>query len=310
MNAPEQLPLPLINREDPIPLNRKAMLVKLTQSRPTMSSRLSTNEEQQVRELLGDGGIKATSNIFTNKDGEVRAVINAHGAIYAFHKANTLPYEDRGARLLPVGHYEQYRDGLRELIDDADTRLKAVMPRYDTLVNSDILWRNQAAQAAGKTPRASLNDYPTAEQFAAAVKTDVRFMPLPDQSHWLFDISPEDKASLDAQLSEASTRARDDLLTRMHDPLIELLEKLKIPAGQPGAIFRDSKVENVLEAVELCRKLAMNDQDVLQACDLVESSFTGYARNPQVLRDSPIVREQTVAKLNDVALKMAAFMGN
>jgi len=91
--------------------------------------------------------------------------------------------------------------------------------------------------------------------------------------------------------------------------LVKLIEKLRIPPGEPGSIFRDTAVENVTEAIDLVRAMAMGDDYILAMCDEMRSAMSGYATNPQVLRESPIVREQTAAKLAAVADRMGIMFG-
>lgn len=292
-------------------LNQKAMLVKLTQRKPRLTKRATSSDEQHIQLELGDKGAKLYSTIFIDKYNPIRQLINSASAVYVYHKDHTLPYIDRGPRLLPVAQYESYRDNVRRLIAEVDTALVRTLPQYDQHVASDITHRNEAAHAAGKPPRAAITDYPTAAQFEESIGSEFFFSPLPDQSHFLFDISPEDRDGLNQQLEAAADAARTDMYARIKDPVKHLLSKLKIPAGEPGSVFRDTAVENVIEAIALVRSLAMGDEQILQMCDEVAASMSGYARNPQILRESPIVREQTVARLAAVADRMGfMFAGN
>ncbi len=292
-------------------LSRKAMLVKLTQRKPRLTKRATSSDEQHIQLELGDKGAKLYSTIFIDKYNAVRQLINSASAVYVYHKDHTLPYIDRGPRLLPVAQYESYRDNVRRLIAEVDAALVNTMPSYDQHVANDILQRNEAAHAAGKPPRAAVTDYPTAAQFEESIGSEFFFSPLPDQSHFLFDVSQEDRDGLNQQLEAAADAARADMYARIKEPVRHLLSKLKIPAGEPGSVFRDTAVENVIEAIALVRSLAMGDEQILQMCDEVATSMSGYARNPQILRDSPIVREQTVARLAAVADRMGfMFAGN
>lgn len=280
-------------------LNQKAMLVRLTISKPSTSKHDSA-AESFTQAQLADQGLRVTSTLFRSKTNPVRGLLNAANAVYTYHRLNTLPYMDRGPRLLPVTNYETYRDNMRRLVGEVDNLRRQVLPDYDKHVQQDI---------AERGARASLTDYPTKDDFDAGLGMQFTFAPLPDKGHFLFDISEEDKAALDAQLNDVVAAARADLYARIEEPLRHLVDKLKIPAGQPGAIFRDSAVENVIEAVKLARTLAMDDENIIRICDDVAAVITtGHAKNPQVLRDSPIVREDTAAKLKAVADKMGFMM--
>lgn len=280
-------------------LNTKAMTVQLSISKPA-TSRRDHGAEVFTQQSLADAGLKVSATLFKERTSPVRQLLNSANAPYVYHKANTLPYIDRGPRLLPVIKYEPYRDEMRKLITEVQSDLQRVMPDYDQHVLDDIKSRGA---------RASVADYPSAREFEDSFRLAFTFAPLPDQSHFLFDVSPEDRAALDNQLGEIAEAARQDMRQRLADPMRHLLAKLRIPAGEPGSVFRDTAVENVFEAVEMVRSLAMGDEDVLSMCDEVAASMAGYASNPQILRDSPIVRERTVAKLDAVASRMAFMFG-
>ena len=276
-------------------LNQRAMLVRLTISKPT-TSRRDAGAEQFAQQSLADAGLRVNATLFREKTNPVRALLNASTAIYHYHTLNTLPYIDRGPRLLPVGNYEKYRDELRRMNTDVQVQLARVLPDYDTHIAADIVSRGS---------RASIGDYPTKEQFETAFAIKFTFSPLPDKSHFLFDIAPEDRDALETQLAEVAEAARADMQQRLAEPLKHLLEKLKKPIGEPGAVFRDSAVNNVTEAVELVRSLAMGDESVLSVCAEVDTAMRGLARNPDMLRESPVVRSDAATRLAAVASKMS-----
>lgn len=304
-----------VTAPEPKALNQKAMSVQLKTSKPTTKF----NDESAARaaqDALGDMGISASTVLFKDNTSVIRHLFNEVNAVYAYHKKNTLPYIDRGPRLLPVSQYETYRDEMRRLIADVDNKLAAILPNYDAYVQADVDFRNRNAEAAGKQGRASVKDYPTAEQFRTSIGLDFHFAPLPDNSHWLFDIDEEDKARLQTQAADTYNTALADMRKRIEDPLSKLVEALRVPAGQKDevtgkrlGIFRDTKITNVADAVANVKALSMGDPDVLAACEMVEKVVSPLVNNPDVLRESPIVREQAHEKLAAVASKMSAFFG-
>lgn len=283
----------------PKPLNERAMLVRLTIHKPTTTKR-DAHAESCIQSALHDNGLKVSSTLFRERTSPVRQLLNAVSAVYQYHKTHTLPYEDRGPRLLPVDRYEKYRDDMRKLIDEVDTTRRQVMPEYDNHVLTDIALRGS---------RAKVEDYPTKDDFDAALNIDFRFRPLPDSSHFLFDVNPEDLAMMRAEADEMARQVKDDLLTRLRAPLMQLIDKLAIPAGTPGAIFRDTKVTNVTEAAALVKELAMGDAEVINAADAILAAATPIAANPHTLRESPEIRESARARLAAVAATMNFMSG-
>lgn len=309
MNAPDphadlripttaQLSIPALNIHAK-PLSEKAMLVRLTISKPRTSKR-DEAAEQFTQTSLADAGLRVSTTLFKDKSSPVRQLFAKVSAVYQYHKTNTLPYVDRGPRLLPAAQYEKYRDDMRALIADVDKGLGPVLADYPQLVAADI---------AARGPRASIADYPTVDEFGSSMTMEFSFSPLPDNRHWLFDVSEEDKEDLDRQIETVIFQAHADMKQRIAEPTRHLIEKLRIPAGQPGAIFRDTAVENIVDAVANVRQLCMDDEELLRMCDEVSAVIKPHAQNIDVLRESPVVREQALARLKAVADKMGFMAG-
>lgn len=295
-------------------LNTKAMTVQLRTSKPT--TRFNDEEAAKAaRAAVGDDGVGAYTKLFNDPTNPVRLLLSEVGAVYQYHKQNTMPYIDRGPRLLPVDRYETYRDTMRGLIADIDTKLLALLPNYDQYVANDVAYRNASAAATGKVGRAQATDYPDAQTFAASIGVTFSFAPLPDNSHWLFDVDEEDRAALDANAQETYARAIEDLRSRIETPLVKLVEALKQKPGDKDAdgkrlgIFRDTKVTNVTDAVANAKALAMGDEGVIAACEMVETVLSPFKDNIDVLRESPVVRDAAAARLAEVASRMGAFFG-
>lgn len=299
-------------------LNTKAMSVQLITRRPT--TRHNDDEAAKVaRSALGDEGISASTQLFKDNTSPIKMLLSEVGAAYQYHKKSTLPYIDRGPRLLPVTQYESYRDEMRVLIGDVQRKVNKyrVQPElYEQAVTNDITYRNAVAVSKGSVGRALVSDYPTAQEFTDAIDLDFTFSPLPDNSHWLFDVDEEDKVKLHVQALDTYNTALADLKTRIETPLKKLVETLSTSAGidkvtgKRIGIFRDTTVTNLTDAVVQARQLCMGDEEVLAVCDLVDAALPSVVRgNIDVLRESPVVREQQAKKLADVQNKMAAFFG-
>jgi hypothetical protein len=292
-------------------LNTKAMTVRLITRKPT-TSRKDEEAEKVAQAALGDFGINASTKLFKDNANPVRHLLNEASAVYQYHKQHTLPYVDRGPRLLPVVMYEEYRDSMRALVNDVQNKLAAVMPHYDAYVQQDVDFRNGSTT----TGRAKVSDYPTAEQFKTAFGLDFTFAPLPDNSHWLFDIDEEDKIALEVQKMDVYHTCLADLHSRIMTPLEELIDVLKVQpgtdevTGKRVGIFRDTKVTNLTDALANVKALSLGDEGVTAACDLLGAALPRQiTENIDVLRESPVVRSAAARKLEEVASKMGAFFG-
>ncbi len=297
------------------PLSAKAMLVKLTTRRPT-TARREKAAEAIIQAQMGDSSLTVSSHIFRDKHNPVRKVLNEAGAVYAYHMAHTMAWQDRGPRILPVQAYDKYSEDMRRLVADVDSAVHNLAPIYDGLVQKDIDERLTAAITKAQpatTVRAResfADEYPSYADFKERMKFEFLFMPLPDTSHFLFDINEDDKAALAEQVAEAERRAKDELTERMKAPLLHLIEKLKKNIGTEGAIFRDSAVENIVEECAIVETLAMGDATLLAMVAEVRKAIRPHALAPNQLRESPVVRAEAAAKLEAVASRMAFLMDN
>lgn len=290
-------------------LNEKAMLVKLTTRRANLTRRDQT-AEAIIQAQMDDASLIVNSKLFRDKDNPINELLSAMSEVYTYHKKHTIPYVDKGPRILPNTVYMDYTSDMRSLIAKVDGLLAKFLPDWDKYVQLDIAYRSAAAVAQGATPRAKVEDYPTANEFAARMGFDLRFLPLPDRKHFLFDISDEDVQNFVQAMQDVEKLARTDVVSRMLEPLKHLVDKLNRPIGTEKSVFRDSAVENVIEGLEVARKLMLDDNpEMVQVIKELEQTMGTYNEHKQWLRESPIVREQAAKKLDDIAKQMGAFMG-
>jgi hypothetical protein len=111
-------------------------------------------------------------------------------------------------------------------------------------------------------------------------------------------------------MADVAASARSEVIKKMLEPLQHLVEKLNKPIGTDNSIFRDSAVENVIEGLEMAKRLNVGgDEDIVMMADVIAQAMRPYADNKAVLRESPIVREQAAKKLDDIAKQMGAIYG-
>ena len=278
------------------------MLVKLTVRRANLTRRDIT-AELLIQNQMDDTSLVVNRKLFRDKLNPINRVMQTASEVYTYHKAHTLAYIDKGPRLLPNSQYMDYTSEMRQRIQAVDDMLNKYMPDYDNYVQLDI-----RARALGNTGAARADDYPSADEFRSKMGFDLRFTPLPDAKHFLFDISDDDMAEFNASMEQVAQGARAEVIKGMLEPLQHLIEKLNKPIGTEGAIFRDTAVENVIEGLRRAKALNVNaDADVDAMADTLMQAIDIYNFNKDSLRESPVVREQAAVKLDAIAKKMAAY---
>lgn len=283
----------------------KAMLVKLTIRRARLTRR-DEQVTQSIQQQYNDASLSAFTKLFRNPTSPVYHIMRAVNEVYTYHKDHTLPYVDAGPRILPSANYMDYTQEMRGKIAHVEAMLAQWMPHYDQLVQDDILHRN----GGRPTGRASIADYPSADEFAARMSFDLRFQPMPDKKHFLFDLSDEDEAAFDHALEDAFKLARNDTVVRMLEPLEYLIKRLGEYKGEKGERFHSSNLENVLEGCRAARRLAIDPpQELMDTIQELEQAVTAYTFGTTALKESQATRDGARARLAAIADKMSLFGG-
>jgi hypothetical protein len=287
----------------PTKLADKVILVKLTQRKVALTKR-DAYLSDKIQRQEGDASLTVLTKLFRSKGNAVAQIMTKFNEVYTYHKAHTLPYVDAGPRILPNDLYFEYTQETKHRIAQVDNLKRTYMPQYDQLVLDDVSYRN-SGHAAG---RASVDDYPTAEQFDTAMSIDIRFQPMPDSRHFLFDLSDDDLQSFQTSEQEASAAMNADILSRMLKPLSALTQRLQEYQGQKGERFHNSLVENVIEGCDLALKLAINPTDeFIDEINTLKAMATGCLNTVEVIKGSANARHDAKAKLEAVAARMADF---
>ena len=281
----------------------KVVLVKLTQRKAALTKRDKVLTHT-VQAQYNDSSLTVLTKLFRDKNAPVYKIMTKYNEVYAYHKQNTIPYVDAGPRMLPSTLYFEYTQEMKHRIAVVDKLIDQWIPQYDILVQQDIAYRNTGLTAG----RASVDDYPTAEQFRQSMSNDIRMQPMPDASHFLFDISDEDLEAFKRSEQEALSLANNDTVNRMLKPLIELTKKLNEFTGDKGQRFHNSLVENVIEGCKTARKLALDPTpELLANIKELEDTAVACLSNIEMVKASPFARDDAKAKLKEVADKMSAF---
>jgi hypothetical protein len=287
----------------PTKLSDKVVLVKLTIRRAALTKRdavLTANLQAQEK----DNSLTVLTKLFKDKDSAINQIMSKYGEVYQYHKKHTLPYMDAGPRILPNDMYMEYTQEMKHRIAQVDNLLDTYMPMYDQLVLDDVMYRN-SGHAAG---RANVSEYPSADDFRMSMSAELRFQPMPDASHFLFDLSEDDVASFKRAEEEAAQAANADTVQRMLKPIQALVTKLGEYQGLKGERFHNSLVENVIDGCTLARKLAINPTpELLADITELEDAVQGYLKDVEMIKGSANKRVEAKKKLQDVASKMAMF---
>lgn len=300
-DEPEPTPAPAPVQLNVKGLDEKAVLVSVKRR---MYSPYKLDKEES--EKYGAGNVN--KHLFEGRDNKVKETISKFTAVYTWVKDNTVPWST-GVDMLNINHYFEFNKGLRERIEDAEKAVEDLYRNWDREVQADLARLMRIATAKGKPSLANINDYPDAEEMRSRFGIDVRYMPVPTTGDFRVGISDEDKASLQRQLEEAESNAARHVIQSMLEPMQRAAEKLSVPIGKDGAVFRDTLIDNMVDVAERMAKVNLSDDSsVLKQINDLKALVGAYANNKDVLRQSPVVRNKAASQIKSLVNQMQGLV--
>lgn len=216
----------------------------------------------------------------------------------SFHYENSLPWDDRGGRILPSAHYMEYTAAMRQYKERFFTEVSKVLDNYNAL-------KDQARQNLNGLFRE--DDYPTLEKVQRKYTFEVEVQPIPTGNDFRCELDTDQVNAIQKQIEErvqTTTRAAmRDLWQRLFDAVSHMADRL----STKDAIFRDSLLGNVADLCALLPKLNFANDPNLEAMRAeIESKLTTTTAG--TLRNNDLMREKTAADARAIIDKMSAFM--
>lgn len=274
---------------------RAAMLVDLNIA--IYSGRKQDRTTQAEVTLAKGSGSKKAASVYKNlfaECKELEAITKFQARARSEHYRLTLPWNDRGARLLPTVSLLDYKQVMNRYQQEFDRLVDAFLIKYSTLV---------AAAAFQLGTLFDRKEYPDAAQVAGRFRMDIAFVPLPTSGDFRLDVESEVQRELmeqyDRRLAEQLASATKDSWTRLYDALQRLSDRLTVDEDGKKKIFHDTIVTG---AVELCELLtAMNvtqDPQLESARRKLQEVLLGVT--PKELRDEDGTRVLTKQKVDEI----------
>ena len=274
---------------------RAAMLVDLNIA--IYSGRKQDRTTQAEVTLAKGSGSKKAASVYKNlfaECKELEAITKFQARARSEHYRLTLPWNDRGARLLPTVSLLDYKQVMNRYQQEFDRLVDAFLIKYSTLV---------AAAAFQLGTLFDRNEYPDAAQVARRFRMDIAFVPLPTSGDFRLDVESEVQRELmeqyDRRLAEQLASATKDSWDRLYEALSRLSDRLTVDEDGKKKIFHDTIVTG---AVELCELLtAMNvtqDPQLESARRKLQEVLLGVT--PKELREEDGTRVLTKQKVDEI----------
>ena len=279
-------------------LKQKAKLARLTitQFSGSKQDKAATDSVKEKFQTGNDAGRYNKSLIARDS---IKAVSSAANEARIFHYAQTLPWKDDGARILPAANYLQYSEGMRAKKATFQATVAKFIASYPDLIDE------------ARTRLAGLfnaSEYPDAANIVDKYSFDVQIDPLPQAADFRVDLNSAEvehiRKEIEARNNQAQAAATLDLWKRLNSAVSAMSERL----NDPKAVFRDSLVSNIEEITEIIPRLNLTDDPALNRLT-EEARVKLTAATPEKLRTDINTRKETAKAADDLLVTMAAFMG-
>lgn len=213
-----------------------------------------------------------------------------------WHNTCTLPWADRGGRLLPTSMFLDYKQQLDARRDQFERAVEEFIHDYPQLVQD-------AQQHLGNLFKSE--DYPSQEEVASKFGFRVVFSPVPDSGDFRLDLPAQEleqvKRDYDNAFNDRIADAMREPWERLHEMLTRMSEKLTEPEGDSEIKRRwhDTFVTNATDLCTMLTHLNLTKDPKLEAArrDL-ERAISGV--DIEDIKEDADVRADTKAKLDNI----------
>ena len=210
-----------------------------------------------------------------------------------YHNKHTLPWADKGERMLPTALFMDYKQTMNGYERTFDMLCDNFFDEYETLVQ-------EAKVNLGSMYKAE--DYPDLTEVRTKFSFKRSVKPLPEAGDFRLDIPAHDleemRSAYETQYSEKLADAMRTPWERLHEVLLGMSKKLE-DSGDGKKRYHDSLISNPLELCELLTKLNVtNDPKLEDARRQVELAMLGA--DIEEVKEDALVRENLKSKVDAI----------
>jgi hypothetical protein len=278
-------------------ITEKAMLASLH-----ISQWCARKCDKQVSKEVNDkyGGSQEAgrfNKVLATKE-SLKEIQAAVGCARTFHMEQTLPWGERGERLLPSKNYTAYNRQMRAYKGQFEAAVDAFVGDYHTVIF-------EAKQTLGGL--FNREDYPDSSEIREKFEFRTVISPVPTGQDFRVSLAKEEitaiQKDIEKRLDESNAAATRDLWQRLYELVGHMVERL----SDPEAIFRDTLIGNIVRMTELLPRLNLYDDPQLEAMRRkIEASLCAYT--PTELRCDKEVRQKAADDAKAVLDAMAGYV--
>lgn len=220
-----------------------------------------------------------------------KAIADYAAGCRLWHNTRTLPWADRGARLLPTSLFLDYKAEANKRQADFNRLTENFLRDYDTHV---------AAAQAHAGSMFNPNDYPTADEISSKFGFRMVFSPVPMSGDFRIDASSEDLRDLQAQyeanMNDRMREATQSLWDKMHTMLTTMSDTLALSDKKR---WHETFVTNAQDMCQMLTHLNVTGDPKLEAArKQLEKTMLGVDIDD--IKESEYVRSDMKGKLDGI----------
>jgi len=283
-------------------IGSNAMLVEL--NIPLWTARKmdkKVSEEVDVTKGTRARGGNYHKNLLAGSD-KLERIGKIAGAARTWHYENTLPWTDKGARLLPMKSFFDYKQTLNNFETQFTQAVNEFCIEYPQLVSKSAFTLGDLFDR---------DEYPDVEKVRNKFGFKYSFSPVPEAGDFRVDVEEEALTELKEQYESMYKKKLDEAMQdtwqRLHDVLTHMSEKLSFvddAVDEQGNKVKRSPFHatTITNAVELCGLLTKlnitNDPKLEQARQNLERALVGI--DVDTVKESQEIRHSVKAKVDAI----------
>lgn len=214
-----------------------------------------------------------------------------------YHNQHTLPWADKGERLLPTKLFMEYKQTINAYEQTFQSMCQNFFSEYPRLVQ-------EAQVNLGRLYKAE--DYPDIEEVKLKFGFKRTVKPVPEAGDFRLDIPATDLAEMQqafvVQQEEKLADAMRAPWERLHTMLVSISEKLTDVDGEDKRRYHDTFITNPLELCDLLTKLNVtNDPKLEEARRQLELTMLGA--NLESIKEDSTARNEVKSKVDSILKK-------
>lgn len=262
----------------------------------------ATKKDKRVTEMVNDsanavaGASETKKHLFAGTSLR-KDIENFAARIRLYHSIRTIPWADKGERLLPTKLLLEYKQTMNVYQTQFDAMCEQFFTNYPNLVAEAPLHLGALYDPT---------DYPPLEEVEQKFSFRLNMKPVPKSGHFCLDIPAEAleemKKEYDQQFNEKLAEAVRAPWQRLYDLLKTMSEKLTESGGDTKKRWHDSFVTNATDMCDLLGKLNITDDPELEkARRALETAMVGI--DIEDIKESADVRSDVKARVDDILNK-------